>query len=170
MFERGSGSRQGPVEVEIAFQDGQRLNGIVVLPPGRTLPEVLNGTATFIEFKPTDGERMFIAKSALHSLTPANSPLAPDLWAGPTQGSSFDPYAILGIDKDSTREQARDAYLKLAKLYHPDRYEAADLPREVRDYLAVMVRRINAAHDAVAGRMQKKAAIQEPVFTKPGHG
>ena len=48
MFERGSGSRQGPVEVEIAFQDGQRLNGIVVLPPGRTLPEVLNGAATFM--------------------------------------------------------------------------------------------------------------------------
>ena len=56
------------------------------------------------------------------------------------------------------REQAREAYLKLAKLYHPDRYAAADLPREVRDYLAVMVRRINAAHDAVQVRLQKKAA------------
>jgi hypothetical protein len=175
MFDRGSGSsgggKQGPLEVEIAFRDGQKLTGMVVLPPGRVLAEVLNGAATFIEFKPTDGEQMFIAKSALHSLTPAaNTPPAPDLWAGPTEGARFDPYTILGIDKDSTREQARDAYLKLAKLYHPDRYASADLPREVRDYLAVMVRRINAAHDAVGSKMKKTAAVQEPIFTKSGHG
>jgi len=170
MFERGSVNSAGPVEVEIALQDGQKLNGKVVLPPGRSLPEVLNGPSAFIEFQPADGARMFIAKAALHSLTPTNVPSAPDLWAGPTQGTGFEPYAILGVDKDATREDVRDAYLKLAKLYHPDRYATADLPREVRDYLAVMVRRINAAHDAVASRMQKKAAKLEPVFTKPGHG
>ncbi len=170
MFERGNSSREGPVEVEIALQDGARLNGKIVLPPGRTLPEVLNGGATFLEFQPVTGERMFIAKSALHSVTPSNVPPLPDLWAGSTQGAGFDPNAILGIDKDATREQARSAYLKLAKLYHPDRYAAADLPREVRDYLAVMVRRINAAHDAVEGRLHKKAAPQEPVFSKPGQG
>jgi hypothetical protein len=33
-----------------------------------------------------------------------------------------------------------------------------------------MVRRINAAHDTVQSRLQKKAARQEPVFTKAGHG
>jgi curved DNA-binding protein CbpA len=64
----------------------------------------------------------------------------------------------------------REAYLKLAKLYHPDRYATADLPKEVRDYLAVMVRRINAAHDTVQTRLQKKADKQEPIFTKAGHG
>jgi len=170
MFERGKSNRVGPVEAEIALRDGQKLNGMVVLPPGRSLAEVLNGTATFIEFQPVTGERMFVAKSALHSVTPSNVPPAPELWAGPTQGSAFDPHTILGIDKGATREQAREAYLKLAKLYHPDRYATADLPREVRDYLAVMVRRINAAHDAVEGRAHKKATLEEPIFTKPGHG
>jgi hypothetical protein len=33
-----------------------------------------------------------------------------------------------------------------------------------------MVRRINAAHDTVLTRLQKKAAKQEPIFTKAGHG
>jgi hypothetical protein len=170
MFERGKGGREGPVEVEIDLGDGQKRNGKVILPPGRTLPEVLNGAATFIEFQPVDGERTFIAKSALHSVTPSNVPPAPDLWAGPTQGGTFDPYAILGITADSSRDDARDAYLKLAKLYHPDRYATTELPEEVRDYLAVMVRRINAAHESVQARLQRKATKQEPVFTKTGCG
>ncbi len=169
MFNRGSSGREGPVDVEITLGDGQRLSGRFVLPPGRSLPEVLNGVATFIEFQPHDGERTFVAKSALHRVTPSNVPSTPDLWAGPSQGAGFDPYAVLGVEKDATREHVRDAYLKLAKLYHPDRYATADLPREVRDYLAVMVRRINAAHDALLSRMQK-AGTQEPIFTKAGHG
>jgi DnaJ-domain-containing protein 1 len=170
MFERGKGDREGPVEVEIALRDGQRLKGKLILTPGRSLPEVLNGTATFVEFQPVDGEHTFIAKSALHCVTPTNVPPTPDLWAGPTQGTTFDPYAILGIDSDSTREQAREAYLELAKAYHPDRYAATDLPQEVRNYLAIMVRRINAAHDALQTEQRRTAGQHEPVFTKAGQG
>jgi hypothetical protein len=169
MFERGK-DRAGPVDVEIALGDGQTLGGKLIVPPGRTLTDVLNGAAAFIEFEPVEGGRMYLAKSALHSVTPSNIPAAPDLWAGPTEGAGFDPFRVLGIDADATREHAREAYLRLAKTYHPDRYAAADLPREVRDYLAAMVRRINAANDAVQARLQKKSAKQEPVFTKQGHG
>jgi hypothetical protein len=169
MFERGK-DRAGPVDVEIALGDGQTLGGKLIVPPGRTLTDVLNGAAAFIEFEPVEGGRMYLAKSALHSVTPSNIPAAPDLWAGPTEGAGFDPFRVLGIDADATREHAREAYLRLAKTYHPDRNAAADLPRKVRDYLAAMVRRINAANDAVQARLQKKSAKQEPVFTKQGHG
>jgi hypothetical protein len=170
MFERGKDSRSGPVDVEIGLGDGRTLNGKLIVPPGRTLPELLNGSATFVEFLTLDGGRVYLAKTALHSVTPTDIPAAPDLWAGPTEGSNFDPYKVLGIGGDATREQARDAYLRLAKAYHPDRYASADLPKEVRDYLAVMVRRINAAHDAVMARLQRKEAKQEAVFTKQGAG
>jgi hypothetical protein len=170
MFERGKDSRAGPVDVEIALSDGRTLGGKLIVPPGRALTDVLNGAATFIEFEPVEGGRMYLAKAALHSVTPSNIPAAPDLWAGPTEGAGFDPFKVLGIDADASREHAREAYLRLAKTYHPDRYAAADLPKEVRDYLAVMVRRINAANDAVQARLQKKTAKQEPVFTKQGHG
>jgi len=33
-----------------------------------------------------------------------------------------------------------------------------------------MVRRINAAHDTIQAQMKKKAAKQEPIFTKAGNG
>jgi hypothetical protein len=170
MFERGKDSRAGPVDVEIGLGDGRTLSGKLIVPPGRTLPELLNSAAPFVEFESIDGGRMFLAKTALQSVTPSDIPAAPDLWAGPTEGANFDPFKVLGIGADATREHARDAYLRLAKAYHPDKYAGIDLPNEVRQYLAVMVRRINAAHDAVEARLQKKSAKQEPVFTKAGSG
>ena len=64
----------------------------------------------------------------------------------------------------------REAYLKLAKVYHPDRYAAAELPAEVREYLSAMARRVNAAYDAWQAAHKRQAAKQEPVFTKAGQG
>jgi curved DNA-binding protein CbpA len=65
-------------------------------------------------------------------------------------------------------EDVHRAYLDLAKTYHPDRFAAVELPTEVKNYLAAMARRVNAAHDAVLSGLKKRAAQQEPVFTKPG--
>jgi hypothetical protein len=169
MFNRGGGGQaQGPAPVEITLEDGQELHGKLLLPPGRTLVDVLNGTATFVEFEVSDGERMYIAKSALHCVKPMNVPPAPDLWAGPTDGGNFDPYAVLGIGRGATQEDAREAYVGLAKVYHPDRYAAVELPKEVRDYLAVMARRINAAYQTLDGERKRKEVKREPVFQKAG--
>ena len=168
MFNRGNGRVEGPVAVEVGLEDGQELHGRIMVPPGRTLAEILNSGASFIEFEPSDGERMFIAKAALHCVKPMNVPQTPNLWAGPTEGGSFDPYAVLGLKSGASREETHDAYLGLAKIYHPDRYTAIDLPKEVRDYLSVMARRINAAYQALDGERKKRAAKPEPVFQKAG--
>ncbi len=170
MFDRGSRPQEGPLNVAIVLSDGQELHGRLVAPPGRTLMEVLDGGSSFVEFEPASGGRMLIAKSALHVVKPTNMPPAPDLWAGPTEGANFDPYAVLGVKPDATREEVHDAYIKMAKTYHPDRYAAADLPREVREYLAVMARRVNAAHDACQSAHRREAGKTEAVFTKEGQG
>ena len=171
MFERGKGDRaEGPVTVEITLEDGQKLHGKLVVPSGRTLTEVLNGSLAFVEFQPLDGEPMFIAKMALQCVRPLNVPPAPKLKTGNGDACGFDPAAVLGVALGASREEVREAYLHLAKMYHPDRYAAAELPPEVREYLAAMARRVNAAYDALHGTAQKRAARQEPVFTKPGHG
>lgn len=171
MFDRGSRDRAaGPVSVEITLEDGQELEGKLVVPPGRTLPEVLNSASVFIEFEPIRGERMFIAKSALHAVKPMNVPASPSLNTGAADAGVFDPSAILGVKADASREEVREAYLKLAKVYHPDRYAAAELPAEVREYLSAMARRVNAAYDAWQAAHKRQAAKQEPVFTKAGQG
>lgn len=169
MFNRGRGSEaEGPAAVEITLEDGRALHGKLLLPPGRNLVDVLNGASVFVEFEADGGERMYIAKSALHCVKPMNLPPVPDLWAGPTDGSSFDPYAVLGLERGASQEQAREAYVGLAKIYHPDRYAAVELPKEVGAYLAVMARRINAAYQAVDGERRRRDTKPEAVFQKAG--
>jgi DnaJ-domain-containing protein 1 len=52
----------------------------------------------------------------------------------------------------------REAYLQLAKAYHPDRFAAAGLPSEVSDYLALRTRRINAAYALLEEQIKKGAS------------
>jgi DnaJ-domain-containing protein 1 len=166
MFERGRGD--GAVAVEVVLDDGQKLQG-KVLPPDRALAEILNSTSGFLEFQPIGAERMFIAKSAVQCVRPVNAPSKPQLGAANGDEKPFDPSAILGVAPGASREEVHEAYLRQAKAYHPDRYAAAELPPEVREYLGAMARRINAAHDALESP-HKHAAQHEPIFTKAGYG
>jgi curved DNA-binding protein CbpA len=72
---------------------------------------------------------------------------------------------VLGLTAGATRNDIRQAFFALAKVYHPDRYATAELPGEVRDYLSAMARRINAAHAALEAPQKKQAARAEPIFT-----
>ena len=95
-------------------------------------------------------------------------PKAPNLGARLSDPDGFNPHVVLGLTAGASREEVRQAYFTLAKAYHPDRYATAELPEEVRDYLAAMARRINAAHAALDVPERKRAARAEPVFTSPG--
>lgn len=55
------------------------------------------------------------------------------------------PYEVLGIDKNATDEQVKEAYRALAKKYHPDQY--AD--NELADLAAEKMKEINEAYDAI---------------------
>jgi hypothetical protein len=157
MFDRGKSRAEGPLRVEIALRDGREIRGTLVVPVGRSLTEALNGASAFLEFEPSTGERVFIARSCVQSVKPIDLPPNPTLTVGSTD-AGFNPCAILGVDAGASREEVRDAYLSLAKAYHPDRYATAELPPEVRDYLAAMARRINAANDALEAAAQKQSA------------
>ncbi len=55
------------------------------------------------------------------------------------------PYEILGIDKNATDEQVKEAYRALAKKYHPDQYAN----NELADLAAEKMKEINEAYDAI---------------------
>lgn len=90
-------------------------------------------------------------------------PRLPNLTARLRDLDGFDPFAVLGVAPGATREAIREAYIALAKSYHPDRYAAAELPTEVIEYLFAMARRINAAHAALSAEQKKQAVRVEPV-------
>jgi hypothetical protein len=170
MFERNRvDSISDGVPVEIALADGDTIKGKLTVPPGKTVVDALNGTGAFIEFEPYGGERTFLAKAHLASIRPVGIPKGVNLQARLADANEFDPHRILGLSVGATRDQIRAAYFSLAKAYHPDRYATVELPQEVRDYLAAMARRINAAHAALEVPEKKRAARAEAVFTSPGH-
>jgi hypothetical protein len=137
------------VPVEVGLADGSIAKGRLSVPCGKSVADVLNADGGFIEFEPYGGERVFLAKAQLCRVTPIGVPKAANLAARLNDREGFDPYRVLGVTAASTREQRRQAYVALAKIYHPDRYATAELPEEVAQYLAAMVRRINAAHAAL---------------------
>ena len=171
MFERNkvdNGPEMSAVPVEAALADGSVVEGKLLVPMGKCVADALNGAAAFVEFEPYGGERSFLAKAQLASVKLIGVPKVPNLGARLADADGFDPHGVLGVAVGASREEVRQAYFALAKAYHPDRYAAAELPAEVRDYLAAMARRINAAHAALDVPQKRQALRQEPIFTSPG--
>ena len=158
------------VPVEVVLADGTLIKGKLLVSAGKTLADALNGTAAFIEFEPYGGERSFLAKGQLASVQLVGVPRAANLASRTRDQDSFNPHAILGIGCNAGWEEVRQAYHKLAKSYHPDRYASAELPAEVQDYLAAMARRVNAAYAALEAPRQTvptAAARAAAVYTSP---
>jgi DnaJ domain len=174
MFERtrvDNAPEASAVPVEVVLADGTLTKGKLLVSAGKTLSDALNGTTAFIEFEPYGGERAFLSKAQLASVQLVGVPKAANLSARTRDGDSFNPHAILGVAANAGWEEIRQAYHKLAKSYHPDRYASAELPVEVQDYLAAMARRVNAAYAALevprqAAKIPTAAARAAAVYTR----
>ena len=57
-----------------------------------------------------------------------------------------DPYQILGVSRDASDEEIKNAYRQLARKYHPDNY-SADNP--LADLATEKMKEINEAYDAI---------------------
>lgn len=164
MFERNAavGHEQGAVAVELVLDDGAVVAGKLFIPASRAVFDVLNGPAIFFEFEPYDGERRFIAKSALKAVKLLAGAQPVNLNQKVRDLDGFDPLSILGLKAGAEWDDIRSAYLAHAKTYHPDRYATADLPPEVAGYLSAMLRRVNSAYAAleVAHQERKQATAR----------
>lgn len=63
-----------------------------------------------------------------------------------------DPYSILGVSRDATDAEIKDAYRELARKYHPDNY---DDDNPLKDLAKEKMQQINAAYDEIR-RMRKE--------------
>jgi hypothetical protein len=174
MFERSkvdsAASDTSGASVALTLTDGAELKGRLAIPQGRSLADMLNGTAPFVEFEEFDGPRQYLAKhviSAVRLISPARG----QSLARMRDADGFDPHAILGLPLGAPYEDLRAAYLRKAKVYHPDRYANAELPDEVRAYLEGMARRVNAAFAALESPHQeiRQKPVQRitPIYSTP---
>jgi hypothetical protein len=176
MFERNrvdnssQSSHQSAIPAEITLVDGEILSGHFLISAARALSDILNGETAFLEFEPFNQSRRFIAKQAIRAVKLIDAPSASNLDHRRSLTGEFDPYAALGLKRDADWEEVRNAYLRLARTYHADKFASVELPPEVRDYLSQMSRRVNAAYTALeAPRLiVRKADLRATaVYTSP---
>lgn len=134
------------VLVEVQLVDGTSLKGTILVQRERTLKDVVSGPEPFIEFECSVGGDMVIGKAAVAMIRPCRPMQADQLERRLKLLEKSEAYAVLKIAKGADRERVREAYLALARAYHPDRYAGNELPLEVGEYLNAMTRRINAAY------------------------
>lgn len=63
-----------------------------------------------------------------------------------------DPYSVLGVSRNATDEQIKDAYKAQARKYHPDNY--ADNP--LSDLASEKMKELNEAYDAIMNERRGK--------------
>ena len=152
MFERNridnasSSAHQTAVPAQLTLVDGEILTGHLVINSARAVNDVLNGESLFLEFEPFGEPRRYVSKHAVRAVRVVDGGPANALDARRPVNGEFDPYAALGVKREAEWDDIRQAYLRLAKAYHADRYASIELPAEVREYLQQMSRRVNAAY------------------------
>lgn len=60
-----------------------------------------------------------------------------------------DPYGVLGVSRDASNQDIKDAYRKLIRENHPDKLIAQGLPKEFIELANEKMTAINGAYDAV---------------------
>jgi hypothetical protein len=142
--------------VEISLVNGTLLKGKVWAPAVKSVADILNGPQSFLEFTPyTDERAHYLAKAHIATLVVVEIPKAVPLYERRGVLDADDPHHILGLAPGAAWHEVREAYLQLAKAYHPDRFAAASLPGEVTEYLGIKARRINAAYAALEDSLKR---------------
>lgn len=72
-----------------------------------------------------------------------------------------DPYSILGVSRDASEEEVKNAYRELARKYHPDNY--ADNP--LSDLAEDKMQEINEAYDQIINNMNKHKRSSEEKYS-----
>lgn len=154
MFEKSRASnltsQTTRIPAAITLTSGDALNGAVIAAGNGRLTEVLNAPSAFVEFHSHTGEVRHLNKAAIVSIDPLNAGAADQLTKRNVEAAVFDPYAILGMNTQASVAELHQAYLNLARTYHPDRFAAAGLPAEVTEYIGAMAKRINAAWEILS--------------------
>ena len=145
-----------PAAVEIRLADGSVVKGKLWAAANKSLAETLNAASHFLEFTPYGAERpQYLSRAHILTLTAIDIPRTAPLYERRAPGDADDPHDILGIEPGSAWSCVRDAYITLAKAYHPDRFAGVALPNEVSEYLGVRARRINAAYAVLEDSMRQ---------------
>lgn len=149
MFDRAHENR---ISVVVTTTDGETMQGSVRLPLSNRLADAVNNAEPFFDFATPEGERYFLAKHSVRKIEAFEIPRIDQLDRHDRNDAAFDPYLVLGLPKEANLASVEQAYHRLARSYHPDRFAGLELPREMHDYATAMLARINLAYRQLGAR------------------
>lgn len=137
--------------VALTLADGTVANVSVKLPLSNKMADALNNADLFLDIITMEGDQMFVAKSDVKQARLVDVPKASQLnfYRRASDRATFDPYAVLKLEKGAGSDDIKQAYHRLTRLYHPDRLSAFELPPEMQDYARIMQVRINLAYEQI---------------------
>ncbi len=140
------------VSVSVTLSDGSVVNLAIRLPMSGKLHDAMNNGDLFLDVLEVDGRQTFLSKQAVRSIQLLAAPKANlNVQRRSSDRTAFNPYAVLGVDKETSTADIRQAYHDLARKYHPDRLANYSLPQEMMDYAAAMLVRLNLAYEQIGG-------------------
>ena len=151
MFE-SKDSRSNRALISVTLVDDTAVTVSVRLPLSSKLNDAVNNADTFLDVIDQNGRQAFLAKHAIRRVDLIDVPKINQLklQRRGSDRSNFDPYAVLVAERSANAEAIRQAYRAMARKYHPDRFAALDLPKEMTEYAAAMLVRINLAYEQLA--------------------
>ena len=143
------------IPVTITLANGDVLRGSVPSGASASLAFELNREGLFLNVKDMTGQFLFVAKANIHQVVEGNEVQKPAVLPELVQGKS--PYKVLRVEEGASPEVIRQAYMALAKMYHPDNYPKDSTPPELAEYVTSMFQQITTAYNALKAVTAKAA-------------
>jgi hypothetical protein len=136
---------------KLTLTDGKQIYVSVKLPISGKLMEAFNTPDAFMDVILGDGTQCMLSKATIARAESADPPKASlNQLRRSADKAGFNAHAVLGVDKAAGPEEVREAYMRLVKSYHPDRFAGIDMPQEMKDYATAMLARINMAYQQLS--------------------
>ena len=140
--------------VELELDTGTILNGYLFVGQTQRLSDLMNDDRTFLPFEDMEGGITIFTKGMARRVKPVEKAQAA------AAGDGVDPYTVLGVARDATELQVREAYHQKVQETHPDKLSNLGLSPELIKFAHERMARINEAYNKIRMARRKAAAAQ----------
>ena len=154
--------RNKAIHAMVVMTSGDRLDGHFIIAETSDLSRTMNSDGRFVDFETHDGTRLMLSKASISAIAcqdiPKDAPLEVD------NDNAFDPWQVLGVERNTPWEAIEARHASLSRAYHPQRFAVAGIPSEISAYavkkskmIALAFQILSDARKGVSSELAKSA-------------